>query len=169
MLPFLTKAGWECFVPGFLVIVGVPTFVYMELLLNIVWLTLALPAIWIWRHESAQGTHSRGCSRLRSSLLLICVLTLLFPVISATDDLHPMRAEMEECSPFKRVVKQSSNNSSATWLSNPGSVFARPVSDSRICPGKEVCALISLNSFVFPELLTFGRHDSRAPPSPLLG
>ncbi len=169
MLPFLTKGGGVCCVPGFLAIVGVPTFLHMELLLNIVWLTLALPAIWIWRHESAQGTHSRGYSRLRSSLLLICVLTLLFPVISATDDLHPARAEMEECSPFKRVVKQSSNHSSTTWLSNPDSFFVRSISDSRICPGNEVCALISLNSFVFPELLTFGRRDSRAPPSPLHG
>jgi hypothetical protein len=141
----------------------------MELLLNLVWLALALPAIWIWRHEPAQATNCCGYSRLRSSLLLICVLVVLFPVISATDDLHPMRTEMEESSPFKRVVKQTSSNASATWLSNPGSFFARSISDSRICPGNEVCALISPSSFIFPELLTYGQRDSRAPPSALLG
>jgi hypothetical protein len=141
----------------------------MELFLNLVWLTLALPAIWIWRHESAQVKHSCGYSRLRTSLLLICVLVVLFPVISATDDLHPMRTEMEESSPFKRTVKQSSGNSSATWLSNPGGFFAQSISDSRIRLGNEVFALVSLSSFIFPELLTFGQRDSRAPPSSFLG
>jgi hypothetical protein len=141
----------------------------MELLLNLVWLTLALPAIWIWRHDPACVRQSRGHSRLHSSLLLMCVLMLLFPVVSATDDLHPMRTEMEESSPFKRVVKQMSSNSSPTWLSNPGSFFARSISDSQICPNNEVCALVSPRSFIFPELLTFGQRDSRAPPSPFLG
>jgi hypothetical protein len=141
----------------------------MELLLNLVWLTLALPAIWIWRHESAQATHSCGYNRLRSSLLLLCVLMVLFPVISATDDLHPMRTEMEESSPFKRTVKQSSGNSSTTWLSNPGGFFAPSVSDSGIRPGSEVCALVSFSSIILPEPLTFGQRDSRAPPSYLLG
>jgi hypothetical protein len=141
----------------------------MELLLNLVWLALALPAIWIWRNEPAHVRHARGYSRLRSSLLLICVLTLLFPVVSATDDLHPMRTEMEESSPFKRTVKQASSNASASWLSNPGSFYARSVSESPICSGNEVCAIISLGSFVIPELFTYGQRDSRAPPSPLLG
>ncbi len=138
----------------------------MELLLNLLWLALVLPAIWVWRHEPAHVRHSSGYSGLRSSLLLICVLVLLFPVVSATDDLHPMRTEMEESSPFKRTVKQLSSNSSATWLSNPGSFFARSIADSQICPGNEVCVLISPSSFIFPELLTVGHRDSRAPPYP---
>jgi hypothetical protein len=141
----------------------------MELLLNLLWLALALPAIWIWRRESAQATHSSGYSRLRSPLLLICVLVVLFPVISATDDLHPMRTEMEESSPFKRTVKQSSTSSSANWLSNPGSLFAWSISASRTCPDNEVCSLVSLTSFIFPEPLTFCPRESRAPPFPFLG
>jgi len=141
----------------------------MELLLNLLWLTLALPAIWIWRHEPACMRYSRGYNRLRSSLLLMCVLMLLFPVISATDDLHPMRTEMEESSPFKRVIKASNSNPSPTWLSHPGRFFARSVSDSRIGPGDEVCSLVSAVSFIFPKLLTFGQRDSRAPPSLLHG
>jgi len=140
----------------------------MELLLNLLWLTLMLPAIWIWRHAPSCVRHNYG--RIQSCLLLICVLTLLFPVVSATDDLHPMRTEMEESSPLKRIVKHSSNgNSSATWLSNPGTFFARSVGDARICPDNEVCALVSPSSIVFPELLTHGQRDSRGPPSGLLG
>jgi hypothetical protein len=140
----------------------------MELLLNLLWLTLMLPAIWIWRHAPTRVRHNYG--RIQSCLLLICVLTLLFPVVSATDDLHPMRTEMEESSPLKRVVKHSSNgNSSASWLSNPAIFFARSVGDARICPDNEVSALVSPSSTVFPELLTHGQRDSRGPPSGLLG
>src|SRR5580692_8914090 len=124
----------------------------MELLLNLVWLALALPAIWIWRNEPAHVRHARGYSRLRSSLLLICGLTLLFPVVSATDDLHPMRTEMDESSPLKRVVKQSSCYASASWLSIPSIFLTRSVTDSRICLSSEVCALVSPSSFIFPEL-----------------
>jgi hypothetical protein len=155
------RAGLSC-------IVDVPTF-HMELLLNLVWLTLALPAIWIWQHGPARPGHSRDHSRLCSCLLLTCVLVLLFPVVSASDDLHPMRAEMEESSPFKRAVKQASSNGSATWLSNPGNFLVWSISDSQICPGNEVCALVSPSSFVFPELLLYGQRDARGPPSPLLG
>ncbi|HLW87658.1 MAG TPA: hypothetical protein VKR57_04150 [Terriglobales bacterium] len=141
----------------------------MELLLNLVWLTLALPAIWIWRHGSAHAGQPRRHSRLGACVLLVCVLVLLFPVISASDDLHPMRAEMEESSPFKRTVKQASSHSSATWLSYPGSFFAASISHSLICPRNEVCALISPSSLIIPKPRTVGRRDSRAPPSLLLG
>src|SRR5580692_2532320 len=127
----------------------------MELLLNLVWLALALPAIWIWRNEPAHVRHARGYSRLRSSLLLICGLTLLFPVVSATDDLHPMRTEIDESSPLKRVVKHSSSNVSPSWLSNPGIFLARSITDSRICLSREVYTLLSPSSFIFPELLPY--------------
>jgi hypothetical protein len=140
----------------------------MELLLNLLWLTLAAPAVWIWS-QPVQARHSYGHGRLGSCLVLVCVLMLLFPVVSASDDLHPMRPEMEESNPFKRTVKQSSGGASASWLSNPGSFFARSFSDSPTFPGREVCALILLSSFIFPELLTSGRRDSRAPPAFLLG
>lgn len=141
----------------------------MELLLNILWLTLALPAIWLWQHESARVRRSRFHSRFHASLLLICVLMLLFPVVSATDDLHPMRTEMEECNPFKRVVKQSSVCSSVAGFSTSHSFFAASVSYSRICLSNDVGVLVSPGWVVFPETVALGRRDSRAPPSFLLG
>ena len=141
----------------------------MELLLNLVWLTLVLPAFWVWRRQAAHTKYARGYSRLRSSLLLICGLTLLFPVVSATDDLHPMRTEMDESSPLKRVVKQSSSYAWASWLSIPSIFLTRSITDSRICLSSEVCALVSPSSFIFPELLPYGQRDSRPPPALLLG
>jgi hypothetical protein len=76
----------------------------MELFLNLAWLLLAVPAYWVWRgSRRAHGFSSRQCV-----LVLGCVLAILFPVISATDDLCAMRAELEESPVSKRIVLQAS-------------------------------------------------------------
>src|SRR5271155_2440662 len=84
----------------------------MELLLNLAWMLLALPAYWLWR----RGAGSRGVSALQGLLALGCVLVLLFPVISASDDLHAMRAEMEDSSISKRTVRQAGNEKNSAWV-----------------------------------------------------
>jgi hypothetical protein len=66
----------------------------MELTLNLLWLLLAVPAIWIWRASPREPLCAR--QSLRHLLILGCVLMVLFPVVSATDDLQAMRPEMEE-------------------------------------------------------------------------
>jgi hypothetical protein len=86
----------------------------MELLLNLVWLLLALPAYGLWRRT--RGAHPRGSiTSLQCSLALGCALFLLFPVVSATDDLHAMRAESEEPGTSKRSVRQAGNEKASGW------------------------------------------------------
>ena len=85
----------------------------MELLLNLVWVLLALPAYWLWRRSMGA---ERGLSSLQCVLALGCTLVLLFPVISATDDLHAMRAEMEESASNKRTVRQVGSEKSSAWV-----------------------------------------------------
>jgi hypothetical protein len=88
----------------------------MELLLNLAWLLLALPAYWLWR----RSFHTRALGKLGSLqclLALACLLILLFPVISATDDLHVMRTEMEESSPGKRSARQAAVEKTSVWNS----------------------------------------------------
>jgi len=65
----------------------------MELLLNLAWLLLAVPACWLWRVSRREGAR---CNFSASQCLLVlgCVLVILFPVVSATDDMCAMRAEM---------------------------------------------------------------------------
>jgi hypothetical protein len=75
----------------------------MELLLNLAWLLLILPGYWLWR----RSTHSRHANSRQCLLALGCAFVLLFPVISASDDLHAMRAEMEDPSSCKRVVRSA--------------------------------------------------------------
>jgi hypothetical protein len=78
----------------------------MELLLNLFWLLLTIPALWLWRKRGLRSEHEN-----RSFLLLLslgCLLALLFPVISASDDLSAMRIEAVD-----PVTSDSLRNSSA--------------------------------------------------------
>lgn len=136
----------------------------MELLLNLVWLMLALPACLILRRGRMSARNSGHLCRSRSFLLLGCVLVLLFPVVSATDDLHTLRQEMEESSPTKRVVKQAPAPKSPVW-GDDGISRAQLVQVRSFGPGNESCGMVS------PSLLTLPAHarartaGCRAPPS----
>jgi hypothetical protein len=87
----------------------------MELLLNLAWLLMALPAYWLWRQD-ASARAARRVSSGQCLLALACILVLLFPVISASDDLHAMRAEMEESSATKRSVRSATGDKVSGWL-----------------------------------------------------
>jgi hypothetical protein len=75
----------------------------MELLLNLAWLLLVIPAFCLWR-ASTRGHEARQ-SRL-VLLVLACTLAILFPVVSASDDIQAMRPEIEESS-GRDVVRHS--------------------------------------------------------------
>jgi hypothetical protein len=67
----------------------------MELLLNLIWVTLGMGAFLtlMWRRpQSSLG----GLPYHRALLTLACVLLLLFPIVSVSDDLHPTQALLEE-------------------------------------------------------------------------
>jgi hypothetical protein len=72
----------------------------MELFLNICWLSLLLPAYYLLRQKRMSaapvGVQGMAGHPLVFACALGCAVILLFPVISATDDLHAMRPEMEE-------------------------------------------------------------------------
>jgi len=89
----------------------------MELLLNLAWLLLAFPAYWLWRRRETSAAQDRSFGPWHGLLALGCLLVFLFPVISATDDLHAMRAEMEEPGINKRSVRQTSQDKSSVKVS----------------------------------------------------
>ena len=80
----------------------------MELLLNLAWLLLALPAFWLWR-DSRSVPRGRRFTALQCLLALGCMLVVLFPIVSATDDLRAMRNEMEESPASKRTIRQATH------------------------------------------------------------
>jgi len=135
----------------------------MELLLNLLWLTLALPALWMWRYESVRAQNCRRFARVRPFLLFGCVLMLLFPVVSATDDLHALRQEMEESSPSKRLVKQAAADKSLARLSQPGASPAL-ISLLPFGPSDEIYGDVLVASVLLPQPAHLNERASRAPP-----
>ena len=91
----------------------------MELLLNLVWIALAIGLFVIfWRRE--RSTARPGVSRYLPMMALACALLLLFPVISASDDLHPAQALMEDAT--RRVLHLASLQHSPAGSSMPYSL-----------------------------------------------
>jgi len=129
----------------------------MELLLNLVWVVLAVAALCAWGCR-------RGEAQSRSQLIaVICLMALLFPVISATDDLNAMRSEMEDSSPSKRGLKQAVTGKTA-WqqaIQNPPALLA-----SAFVPqpaGEAGRVVISTASLGF-SVLSRSVQTNRAPP-----
>ena len=134
----------------------------MELLLNLAWLLLALPAWWLWRNARSTRVDHR-LSSLQCLMALGSVLVVLFPVISATDDLMALRTEMEESPLSKRSIRQGVvDRSSVRNLrlqaapalvgAHPSFALAAERSDIPLVPSFSVPAALSMVS-------------SRAPPT----
>ena len=139
----------------------------MELLLNLAWMLLALPAYWLWRRDAGSRT-ARGVNALQCVLALGCVLVLLFPVISASDDLHAMRAEMEDSSISKRTVRQAGSEKNSAWVNRLQGAPAAVVSAVRLA-APEVGRLEVLVRRLAPLARARVFQGSRAPPFSLLG
>jgi hypothetical protein len=139
----------------------------MELLLNLAWVLLVVPAYWLWR-RNAGARPARRVSSLQCLLALGCVLVLLFPVISASDDLHAMRSEMEESASSKRTVRQAACDRSSTWTNRLQGTPAMAACATWLpVPEAE-----RLEISVGPLSTLAGRdasHAGRAPPFSLLG
>ncbi|MGA9039775.1 MAG: hypothetical protein WB421_04515 [Terriglobales bacterium] len=136
----------------------------MELLLNLFWLMLALPAVMIWRRDQKSARTAGRRGRSQCFVLLSCVLALLFPIISATDDLHPTRAEIEESSPSKRVAKLSPSPSSPT-LGNSGGPPAQLLHAASFTVKNEVVDRTSAYVPVLPDPGFASTTGGRPPPA----
>lgn len=134
----------------------------MELLLNIAWVLLALPAYWLWR-RNAEASPGRGLKPVQCMLALGCVLVLLFPVISATDDLHAMRAEMEDSASSKRAVRQAGSDKRSAWVNRLQGAPATVVS-TRWFAVVQVGFVESSVAYVLPLSRPGILHAGRAPP-----
>ncbi len=135
----------------------------MELFLNLFWLMLAVPAVWMLIEGRSRGWEREH--RFGSAVVLSCVLLLLFPVISATDDLHAMRPEMEESNPSKRMAQQAAGEKSPhSKLSGDGTLPAQLVQVS-FSLEYAVCGVVILPAATVPEQAQLRTNSCRAPPS----
>lgn len=70
----------------------------MELLLNLLWLFLAISLLRGYiRLRRTQGLDT-GAHPFRAFVLCICIIILLFPVVSASDDLCALQTELGDLS-----------------------------------------------------------------------
>jgi hypothetical protein len=95
-------------------------------------------------------------------------VVLLFPVISATDDLHAMRAEMEESATSKRTVLHAGSEKHSTWvnrLQGPPALMASIAWTPAPEAGRFEISALCLLPVARPRAL----HMGRAPPGSLLG
>ena len=61
----------------------------METILNLVWLGVTVAVLWLWHFRWKGARRKPGHDVRLEAVAMICILALLFPVISLTDDLHP--------------------------------------------------------------------------------
>src|ERR1700739_4748939 len=92
----------------------------METLLNLVWLAVTVAAIWLWRfHWTVSRRNPRHSTRMEA-VSMVCILALLFPVISLTDDLHPEIVAVDAASGKRNacLIAASAPHVRATTLSS---------------------------------------------------
>ena len=74
----------------------------METLLNLVWTSVSLALLLICGIHVARGGEDRR--RSAAAVALLCLVCLLFPVISATDDINAGPALLVETNKSKRLA-----------------------------------------------------------------
>ncbi|HUJ93953.1 MAG TPA: hypothetical protein VLW84_01710 [Terriglobales bacterium] len=136
----------------------------MELILNLLWLLLAIPAVWLWRRGPVHAPDARWLPWFRPLLLLACVLVLLFPVVSATDDIHAMRSEAEEPGLSKRSVRISAGDRSPLRFTGFGAPVSEPFAAVLSSLATESCGRILELYATFPDQLEQAASGCRAPP-----
>ena len=83
----------------------------IEFLLNLAWLSLLAPAFVLWNRRRATVKPAVAL------FALACLLLLLFPVISVSDDFSSMRAEMEDATSPERSVDSDGHGGRHSGLS----------------------------------------------------
>jgi hypothetical protein len=134
----------------------------MELFLNLAWVLLALPAYWLWRSAPRVG-RLRHFTPLQCLLVLGSVLVLLFPVVSASDDLLAMRTEIEESAPGKRTFRQPPTERCSICNSRSQGPAALPTAAPSFSLGNEqwlIPPVVRSLLHAAPSIL----YSSRAPP-----
>ena len=106
------------------------------------------------------------CDRVPGLVVLSCVLILLFPIVSATDDLQAMQPVMEESSSAGRF-RPATNDKSASNSDTPGTCLNLASFSSLTLP-VETWFLVTLSPVPVPNPVELAKEYGRAPPILLL-
>jgi hypothetical protein len=138
----------------------------METLLNLLWLLLALAALWIWRFRWLVSRPNPRARVFLEAVAIGCTLALLFPVISLTDDLHPEIVAVDASSGKRNsclMVAGAKRTTHVAAISSPHVALAvlRPLFGR----AELNIAGIFLPSENLHQFLVCGSFSGRSPPS----
>lgn len=94
----------------------------METILNLLWLAITLVAVWLWRFRWAASRRNPRHNFGLEALAMVCILALLFPVISLTDDLHPEVVPVDTVSSKRNLCLLLAGNAHPGHSKLPSSV-----------------------------------------------
>lgn len=105
----------------------------METVLNLIWLVITVAGVWLWRFRWFTSRGNRRARIFSESVAIVCLIALLFPVISLTDDLHP-EIMIADCASAKRGLcllvagRPHTSDSAAARQAHPAAaLMARPL------------------------------------------
>ena len=138
----------------------------METILNLIWLAITLVAIWLWRFRWAASRRNPRHSVRLEAVAMVCILALLFPVISLTDDLHPEVVPVDSISSKRNQCLRVAGNAQADHSKLPSSgrswvalVSHFPDEVTLVCSGFVLSRPVSQASLVC------SASSGRSPPS----
>lgn len=140
----------------------------MELLLNSIWLLIATTLLLLWRVRWLPQLRARAADRRKwqSFIGLICVLALLFPAISLTDDLHPTEFALADTKSLYAAAQAHDPAGPSPRSHAPLQGFSAIIRASRFHPVlfADDSPAICVQAFA-PHESHGGRISGRAPPS----
>lgn len=140
----------------------------MERLLNVCCLLIALVALSQWRLGKLGSERGKSPKSMRGLGALVCGLAVLFPVISMTDDLHQMKAVINDVDPSQLVVK-SAGETKATGDLHRVTLHSLEIVPHKVTSfrGLSVGRVVNSDSPPASFVLVY-RSEGRAPPFLLL-
>jgi hypothetical protein len=91
----------------------------VEAILNLVWLAVTVAGIWLWRCRWRVSRRKADHRPWLEATAMVCILALLFPVISLTDDLHPEVIPIDAASSKRSLCLLAPHGSRSTSASTP--------------------------------------------------
>ncbi|MGB6431297.1 MAG: hypothetical protein WBF06_11995 [Candidatus Acidiferrales bacterium] len=140
----------------------------METFLNLVWVLLVAVALCVWQRR---WVREKGASRrnpLQEWTAFVCVMILMFYVVSMTDDLHPEILLCDGCSTGRRtaLLRCSANRAPGSRCAPSSASVAMPARADSPNP-LNTSAAIAPSAQPAISFLAGDRSVARAPPANL--
>src|ERR1035438_392679 len=114
------------------------------------------------RRGARSAPAGRKFNSLQCVLTLGCLLVILFPVISATDDLCAMQTETEESPASKRTIRQISSDKTPAWKWHTPPALTAKISSLIL---SDECWLPTLSPVSSTPAIPAIERTGRAPPA----